>query len=167
MGISIKVGKSLLNFSNVPRGLSDMTEVYKRIANLELSETKKRFVKEIDPDGQKWPEPFTLRRDGSGTMMNQYTNPWAYVVASNYHAAPPGYRFWRRPDKILRDTGTLFNSFGILYGKNYAIVGTNLRYARKHQEGDGVKERRMIGINKKTESNVRKAVIDYIGRIIK
>ena len=113
MGINVKVGNSLLKFANVPAKLSDMTEVYKRIANLELSETKKRFVKEEGPDGEKWPEPFTLRRDGTGTGINQYPNPWAYVVASNYHATPPGYRWWARPDKILRDTGTLFNSFGI------------------------------------------------------
>ena len=167
MGINVKVGNSLLKFANVPAKLSDMTEVYKRIANLELSETKKRFVKEEGPDGEKWPEPFTLRRDGTGTGINQYPNPWAYVVASNYHATPPGYRWWARPDKILRDTGTLFNSFGIAYGRDYAIVGTNLEYARKHQDGIGVQQRRMLGINKRTEDNVRKAIIDYIGSIIK
>lgn len=149
---------------NLTAKLKDMTPVFKDIADLELSATRLRFTKEVDPNGNKWPEPFTVRRDGGGNRSQEFRNPWGYVVASNYHAAPPGYHFFdpARGDKILRDTGNLFNSIGRAYGPNFAIVGTNVDYARKNQEGDGVKARPFLGINQKTYENIKNLTEFYL-----
>lgn len=148
--------------------IEDMTPAFKDIADYEFTQTKLRFNNEEDPEGKKWPNPFTIRRDGAGSRA-QGGNPWGYVVKSNYHAAPPGYHFFdsSRGDKILRDTSTLFNSIGRAYGKNYAIVGTNVEYARKHQEGIGVKQRMFLGINKKTLENVNKTIKFYLMGAVK
>lgn len=167
MGVTFNFGKLSITLDKLDKGLKNLAPIFKNIADLELADTKLRFIQEIDPEGKKWEDPVTLRRDGSGTNMNEFDNPWAYVVASNYHATPPGYRWWRRPDKILRDTGTLFNSIQSSYGYNYAIVGTNLEYAKKHQDGIGVKQRKFIGPSKKTKDNIHKAVNAYLKGIIK
>lgn len=144
--------------------LKDPSPAFRDIADLELAQTKSRFLRQVDPDGKKWAEPFTIRRGGPGAVNTQYNNPWAYVKASNYHAAPPGYRFFdsSRGDKILRDTSTLFNSISRAYGKDYAVVGTNVEYAKKHQYGEGVKERPFLGINKTTIENVRSIFLKYM-----
>lgn len=114
--------------NDLAKKLQDMTPVFKNIADLELSQTKLRFRNEQDPQGNDWPDPITLRRESTGVRSPGQGNPWDYVVASNYHATPPGYRFFNRAlgDKALRDTGTLFNSIGRAYGKDFAVVGTNL-----------------------------------------
>lgn len=143
-----------------------MTPAFKDIADYEWAATKLRYTKETDPDGKKWPDPFTIRRDAEGGRNTDFNNPWGYVVASNYHAAPQGYHFFSRArgDKIMRDTGTLFASIGRAYGKDYAVVGTNIEYARKNQTGTGgVKARPFLGINNKTLTNVRKVVGFYLG----
>lgn len=145
--------------------LSDSTPAFKDIADLEWAQTRMRFTKQVDPDGKKWAEPFTIRRDGSGGRNTQFNDPWNYVVKSNYQAAPPGYHFFdsSRGDKILRDTSGLFNSIGRAYGKDYAVVGTNLEYARANQEGDGKRKARpFIGINQKTVENVLKVLKLYL-----
>lgn len=167
MGVTFNFGKLSVVLDKLDSGLKNLRPIMKNISELELADTKLRFINEEDPEGKKWEDPFTIRRDGSGTNINEYPNPWDYVVASNYHATPPGYRWWKRPDKILRDTGTLFNSITNSYGDNYAIVGTNLEYAQKHQGGFGVKKRKFIGPSKKTEDNIHKAVNAYLRGLIK
>lgn len=150
--------------SKLSKGVSDMTPAFKQIADYELAQTKMRYIREQDPDGKKWEDPITVRRDGNGGRNTAFNNPWGYVVASNYHAAPPGYHFFdaARGDKIMRDTGSLFLSIGRAYGKDYALVGTNKEYAKKNQEGQGVKARPFLGINKKTIDNVKKVVKFYL-----
>lgn len=163
MGITLKIGESILNFKKAPSKLTDMRELFRQIADVELSATKQRYIKEIDPDGKQWADPITLRRDG--TARNNIPDPWGFFITNHY--LPKGWRFWRRPDKILRDTSVLFNSIGSSYGNDYAIVGTNVSYGKNHQEGIGVKQRKFLGINKKTESNVKKIVNNYLKGILK
>lgn len=160
--ISKKLGK-------LKASISDMTPAFKDIADHEWSATKLRYIGEKDPEGNKWEKPFTVRRDGGGTRSQKFRDPWPYVVASNYHAAPPGWHFFDagRGDKILRDTGVLFNSIGRAYGKDFAIVGTNVEYGRKHQEGIGVKKREFLGINQKTLDNVKRVVDFYLAGALK
>lgn len=150
--------------------LNDMTPFFKDIADKELSQTKLRFIEEKDPDGKKWPDSFSLRKGtGPETGSGRYakTSGWQYVINSNYHAAPPGFRFFNRGrgDKVLRDTGRLLKSLGRAYGKDYALVGTNVQYAKDHQEGNGVKQRRILGINKMTIANIESSIKFYLGRI--
>lgn len=161
MGVSITYGRSLLNLSGVPKKLSNLTEVFKQLAALELSATKQRYIKEVDPDFNKWPDPITLRRDGKPTQVR---DAWEFFKENHY--VPKGWRWWRRPDKILRDTGVLFNSIGSAYGYNYAIVGTNVSYGRNHQEGIGVKQRKFLGINKDTERNIDRVMKNYLKGIL-
>lgn len=143
-----------------------MSPAFKDIADYEWSQTRLRYTKETDPQGNKWAKPFTIRRNGDGGTNTQFNNPWGYVVASNYKAAPPGFHFFDpgRGDKIMRDTGTLFNSIGRAYGKDFAIVGTNIEYAKENQNGtNGKTARPFLGINNKTLSNVKKVVRFYLG----
>lgn len=153
-------GNALTAIVELENRLEDMSPAFKDIADHELSETKLRYVKQQDPEGTPWPDPITIRRDGGGGANTAFTDPWAYVVASNFHAAPPGYHFFDRGrgDKVLRDTGTLFNSISRAYGSDFAVVGTNIEYAQKLQSGRFP----FLGINAKTEENVLKVVEFYL-----
>lgn len=151
--------------ADLSKKMEDMTPVYKEIADKELSQTKLRFKKGEDPQNKQWPDPITLRREATGVRTQGFDNPWDYVIASNYKAAPPGYRFFNRGlgDKPLRDTGILFNDIGRAYGKNYAVVGTNLEYAEGLQEGRFP----FLGINKRTMQNIKSVLTTYFKRLDK
>lgn len=178
IGITIddkRINKLLLEAS---RALGDMTPAFQDIADLELKDTELRFLDQKAPDGTKWEDPFTIRsgtgpETGSGarTLRSPWpaSSAWSYVVASNYHATPPGWRFWSKSqgDKVLRDTGTLFNSIGRAFGPSWAVVGTNVEYARKHQEGLGVKRRVIFGITKNTLDNVESSILRFWDRQVK
>lgn len=144
------------------KSIKDMTPVFKDIADKEWSETKMRFKNQVDPNFKKWPMPITLRRgkgEETGSGVRSTKRGWDYVVSANFHATPPGYRFFDpTKDKILRDTGRLMKSIGRAYGSNYAIVGTDVEYAKKLQDG----RFSFIGINAKTLSNVRMIVNKYM-----
>ena len=58
-------------------------------------------------------------------------------------------------------------SISTAYGKDFGIVGTNLEYAKKHQEGIGVEMRQFLGISKSTEGNVEDAINAFLGGILK
>lgn len=159
--------------------LENMTPAFKDIADLELMETKLRYKKEIAPDGTPWPVPFTIRRGeytetGSGartkTSAWSKVDAWKYVVASRYHATPPGWRFFNEAfgDKILMDTGLLFKSLGRAFGKNYAIVGSNRSYSKAVQDGSGRRKARpYLGINQQTYNNVETVMKSYIKGVLK
>lgn len=164
------VRKAISGLSGLNKGLGDKTKLFKAIADLELSDTMFRFRDQEDPEGKKWPDSKTIRRDASGSVGG-YTQEqsWNYVLKSNYHAVPPGWH-WFNPgmgDKVLTNTGTLRRSIGIAYGPDYGIVGTNLSYAKKHQEGDGVAMRQFLGVSKLTESNVEQALNLFLGGLLK
>ena len=150
--------------------MADMTPAFKDIADYELAQTKLRFIKERDPDGNEWETPFTIRRDGGGGRDTTFNDPWEYVIASNYKAAPPGFHFFDkgRDDKILRDTGNLFNSLSRAYGPGYAIVGTNVSYADDNQFGLGnTKARPFLGLNRQSVQNVEKVIKFYLMGTVK
>lgn len=168
--VTIDISKVIKGLTKIKVGVQDMSFFFRNVAELELSETKLRFRNQEDPDGKKWPDSFTIRRNGGGGGGG-YTREqsWNYVKKSNYKAAPPGWHFFSRSfgDKILNDTGNLSRSIGSSFGKDFAIVGTNVEYAKKHQEGDGVKQRRFLGVNKKTDSNIQKALDSYMKGLLK
>ena len=163
MGVKVKFDKRLVNLGNGAEKLKNMAPVWKAIADLELSQTKLRFIKEEDPQGNKWPDPKTIRRDNGGSSSSK-EGAWAYAIKSRFHALPPGWHFFRRgSDKILRDTGVLFNSIQRAYTDNYAVVGTNTQYAKKLQEGRFP----FLGINKKTEDNIIYVLNKFLGGPLK
>ena len=157
-----EVQKGLLKVAGF---IGDMSKAFKAIADLELSQTKLRYKNEQDPKGKPWPDPITIRRDGTGSRNTKYTKDqlWGYVLKSNYHAAPPGYHFFSRSrgDKVLRDSGQLMLSIGRAYGKGFALVGTNKTYAKKLQSGRFP----FLGINKKTYDNIEKTFTQFFRKI--
>ena len=126
-----------------------------RLASLSITTnlwTKLRFDKQVDPKDKPWPDPITIRRDAGGNRGGfTREQSWNYVLKSNFHAVPKGWHWFdRNRDKVLRDTGTLFNSISRDFGKDFAIVGTDLSYAEKLQTGRFP----FIGITSRTESNL-------------
>lgn len=177
-GVSVDLSKVVRDLDKLKGSIVNLTGFFKNVADLELADTKLRFRDQKDPSGRNWDDPFTIRRGsgqetGSGDRTKKsgwsQRDAWSYVVASRYNATPPGWRFFNKTsgDKILRDTGTLMASIGRAYGPDYAIVGTNLEYAKKHQDGDGVKKREFIGVSSKTMSNVEQAMEAYLKGILK
>lgn len=175
MAVNVKVeSKQLVKaVEKLTKQVTDMTPAFRSIADLELSQTKLRFIDEKDPQGNKWEVPFTIRRGtgpetGSGRFAT--TTGWDYVKASNYHATPPNYRFFdpAKGDKILRDTGMLLKSIGRAFGPSFAVVGTNRSYAEDVQNGEGNRKARpFIGLNQKSVDNVRTVMNAYIKGILK
>jgi phage gpG-like protein len=169
--IKLDVSNVLRRFKKVSSGLDDMSPVFRQIAVLEQGQTLMRFRTEKDPDGKRWPDSKTIRRDANAARDGRFTreNAWNYVLKSNFHAVPPGWHWFSRArgDKVLTDTGTLRRSIGIAYGKDYAIVGTNIEYAEKHQEGIGVKRRAFLGINAQTNKNIEEAFEAYFKGLLK
>lgn len=166
--IKIDSRKVMKVLSNVTKGIGDMSPLFKSIGDLELSETRMRLKEGLSPEFDYWPDPISLRK-GRGpetAKKNDYkgkANPWAYVIKSNYHATPPGYRFFdaSRGDKPLQSSGKLLKSIGRAYGKDYAIVGTNIEYAPELQNGRFP----FLGINEQTIESVNEAFEAYFRRI--
>lgn len=165
MGVTIKLGKGLTGFGASVKKLKSLSPVYKAIADLELSATKLRYIREEDPEGNKWPDPITIRRDRGGSVGGfTHEQAWNYVVKSRFHGLPKGWHWFKRGnDKVMRDTGILFNSIQRLYTDSYAIVGTNTKYGKKLQEG----RFRFLGINKKTEDNIVYVINKFLGGLLK
>lgn len=152
---------------NMVKNLGDMSSLFRAISELELSQTKLRFRAEKDPSGKLWPDPVTIRRDGGGRREGGFSREqsWNYVLKSNFHATPPGWHFFDRSrgDRALRDTSNLFNSLGSSWGKDYAVVGTNVEYADKLQSGRFP----FLGINDRTRKNVNDALGSFMKGLLK
>jgi len=91
------------------RRLEDLTPVYKEIGELMVLRTDDRFREEVDPNGIPWQQlsPYTIR------MKQQQ----------------------RRIMKILQSTGRLRASINYQADRRGVVIGTNVSYAKKHQEG--------------------------------
>ena len=177
--LSSNVKQLAKKIGEMTKKLENMTPAFKDIADLELMETKLRYEQQITPEGIPWETPFTIRKgeyletgSGARTKTTDWTkvDAWKYVVASNYHATPPGWRFFNEAfgDQILRDTGLLFKSLGRAFGADFAIVGSNRTYAKAVQEGKGrQKARPYLGINQKTYDNVETVMKKYIKGVLK
>lgn len=140
-------------------GLKNMEELFRNIADLELSQTSLRFLDETAPNGEKWRDPITIRRNAGGSRFSR-AEAWGYWKASNFHAIPSGWHFFNRGsgDKTLTDTGQLSQSVQRVFGRDYAEVGTNLKYG-KFVQALGFT---FIGANKQTEENIEDAYENYI-----
>lgn len=139
-------------------GFKDMSEFFQNVADLELSSTLLRFEDEIAPDGSLWRDPIVIRRDGGGSQYSK-SHAWHYWKKSNFHAIPEGWHFFNRgQDKVLRDTGNLFQSIQRAFDKNSAEVGTNIQYG-KHVQDKGFE---FLGISDTTEENIQEAFTAFV-----
>lgn len=158
MGVSLKIDpkfKDLINAFSAENLRNYLTSV----GDLELSKTRQRFVKQVDPDN----------------------NPWQTTVRKIFDPSA----------KILRRTGALFNSIQRQVSGKSVYVGTNLSYAKTHQEGAVIRprtanflafrvgnnfyrkkevtipQRRFIGINSETQKSVEDAFQSTMRKILK
>ena len=163
--VKIDLTKVMNGLSSAKDNFEDMSKFFRNISELELSDTKLRFKSEKDPEGNKWPDPITIRRDGEGSSGGfTKEQSWNYVLKSNFHAVPNGWHWFdRNRDKVMRDSGTLYNSISAAYGKDYAIVGTNIEYAEKLQKGRFP----FIGVTAKTEDNINEAMALFLKGLFK
>lgn len=134
--VSIKVGNIpaiVRKFKEMGQDLSD-NRVADAATALVLDANRKRFLAETDPDDQPWvpSKAGAARRAKGGTGT-------------------------------LFDTGTLFHSIQAFRASGgVAEIGTNVPYARKHQEGIGVEKRVFLGISE----NDTERVLDLVERMV-
>lgn len=69
--------------------------------------------------------------------------------------------------KLLQDTGRLKASFLPFSFKNNAGIGSNVEYSKKHEEGDGVPERRILPVKKEVINDTKKILDSEVARITK
>jgi phage virion morphogenesis protein len=110
-------------------------EVLKVVGQTSVTATKIRFEKETDPSGKAWKKlaPMTIKfREEKG-----YT-----------------------PINILRQSGALVRSINsrIDLNNRSAIVSSNVEYGEKHQEGQGVPQRKWLDTD--NESKQESELID-------
>jgi len=93
----------------------DTSALMREVAGAMLFSVQRRFETESAPDGSKWPahSPRTAK-----ARANRKTRGNAPITP-----------------KLLRDTNRLFKSIAAEASSSEAAVGTNLDYARIHQEG--------------------------------
>jgi len=146
------------------RGHEDMTPLFRAISQLEGKDTALRYRDGKKPDGTKWRDPIAIRRDRGGSRFNK-EQAWHYWKSSNFHAVPKGWHEFSRAqgDKPMVDTGQLMQSITNLFGKDYAMIGTNLKYG-KYVHALGFE---FLGATKDTEKNIRSAYKSYVKGFLK
>lgn len=187
--VIIDLSKVMKGLAQAKANFEDMTPFFHNVADLELADTKLRFETQKDPDGKKWPDPHTIRKGGPdpknpkksgfkkrvrdinaeanefGVSVSERDLAWNYVVNSNFHGIPNGWHWFDRGrgDKAMIDNGTLLNSISRAYGKDFAIVGTNLEYAEKLQTGRFP----FIGVTSRTQDNIDEAMQVFLKGLFK
>lgn len=134
-------------------GLMPVRQAFNRLAALDVrqlldvlgseveSQTRRRIGEEkTDPDGKPWEE-------------------WSAEYAE------------RRPARggILELSGELRDSLTYEVGDDAVTVGSNLLYARRHNEGDedhGIPERRYLGLSEENLSDLSDLTMEFIARRI-
>lgn len=143
MDLTIKIDTSKFE-KTIKRKLQrveHMQPIMDRIAADMLKETQLNFRNEQSPEKKSW------EKLKESTLANR--------------------RKEGRGAKILQDTGQLLQS---IHSKSkatkntaYAVVGTNLDYAKKHQFGKGkIPARPFVGFNKTMKERYMKWINDYL-----
>ena len=105
------------------------------------------FGKEQAPDGTQWA-------------------PWSKEYKKRME------RLGKGGNKILSDNGELRRSIGYIAFRARVIVGSNLRYARRHQLGDkgwavgggGMPARPYLGVTERDRTEILRMMRDYLRR---
>lgn len=155
--IELSIGETLAKLRNLKKGFSDLSELFKNIADREYSSTLLRYEEQVDPSGKKWRTPMTIRKDLGGSSFSK-EQAWHYWKKSNFHALPSGWHRFNSKDKILRDTGILNESIQRKYGINFAEIGTNLKYGEYVQN----KGFEFLGVSEDTKDNIKEAFEAFI-----
>jgi phage virion morphogenesis protein len=108
-------------FQQLQAKLGDLTPAMKQIGEAMLLSTDDRFANEVDPSGIPW----------------QANSP--RTIAQK--------RAQGRINKILQSTGRLRSSITYQATRDRVVVGTNVKYAAKHQLGQGAPKREFLGVS--------------------
>jgi phage virion morphogenesis protein len=120
------------NLNILLRKLNDPSRALKQIGQLEVSETQLRFRNQKDPSGRPWKKSERAKKQGGKTLI---------------------------------DTGRLRSSITFATSKTDVFIGTNVVYADIHQFGSDEKnipQRAFLGVNKKTQNNVRSVLKKFL-----
>lgn len=129
------------------------------VGDLELSKTKQRFVKQVDPDGNPWK-----------TTVRKILNPSAQILRKS------GVLFNSLQRKV--DGNSVFIGTNLKYAEvhqNGAVIkAKNKNFLKFTIEGRTffkkevtIPQRRFIGINDETQKSVEQAFNTIMGRILK
>lgn len=136
-GVTITGWREVQNVvNNLRRAGAETSEIMRAISERMQAMQLDHFEDEKDSSGKKWAplRPMTLlRRTGSGG------------------------------EKILQDHGRLIGSIASKSSKTFAAAGTNVKYAKKHQEGDedgNVPQREFIYLTSKEKETLVKMLTD-------
>lgn len=130
-----EISAILKQYTSQSGKLNDLTKPMRTIGAVLKSNIQRSFRFSKDPYGNTWEQ------------LQPY---WKYS----------GGKKKLRDGQPLRDTGRLMNSITYRANKNSAIVGTNVEYARTHQEGlNGVTAREFMpsalhGLPKKWKNSI-------------
>lgn len=132
--------KTQAKLKNLKDSYKNMEELFRNIADLELSSTLLRYKDEEKPDGTKWRDPISTR--GRGKDKRPFDRGLG--------------------DKVLIDSGILLGSIQRVFGEDYAEVGTNMKYGGYVQALGFT----FLGVNDQTRDNVREAYKAFIKGVL-
>jgi len=118
-------------------------ELAMQAAAIVLDRTRKRFLDETDPYGRKWLESAASKRRPTGTL---YATGGLFQSLTMGKQSEGVYTVHVDPTTTNRKTGEKVASYGI-----------------KHQLGDGVEQRRFLGISPAEQKEVAEIVF---GRLV-
>lgn len=147
---SVGIPRLIELFKREENEIADMRGFWRSVGlYLVKRSTKDSFGKEQAPDGTKWA-------------------PWSKAYRRRME------RIGKGGHKILSDNGELRRSIGYVAFKDRVLVGSILRYARRHQMGDkngavaggagGIPSRPFLGIVDRDRLEILRMMRDYFRR---
>lgn len=123
--------------------------------------TLERFEKEVDPEGKKWEPSGRAWERGLARKARK---------ATDKRKAVKGRRETGHFGKTLQDTGRLRSSIDYAVTQDGVLVGSNVEYARIHQEGGKagrgrkttIPARPYLGISKEDREEVEAVIAEYM-----
>lgn len=158
MGVKLKIDPEMKDLFNVfsPENLNQYLTA---VGDLELSKTKQRFVKQVDPDGNPWK-----------TTVRKILNPSAKILRKS------GVLFNSIQRKVHGNSvfiGTNL-SYAEVHQNGAVIKAKNKKFLKFSIEGGTffkkqvtIPQRRFVGINEETQRSVEQAFNTIMGRILK
>jgi phage virion morphogenesis protein len=123
MKIAVSISEADLNraIASYSDRLNNLEPALRSFAEYKLLEIRRQFDSESDPDGRPWLplHPRTIKQKQRKGRNNG----------------------------ILKATRALRDTFTYSVSQQSLTIGTPRKYARFHQQGEGVPERRILGIN--------------------
>lgn len=158
MGVKIKIDPEMTKLFQA-FSPQNMNEYLTAVGDLELSKTRQRFVKQVDPDGNPWKR-----------TVRQILNPSAKILRKS------GVMFNSIQRKV--EGTSVFIGTNLSYAETHqegaTIKAKRKKFLRFQIEGGTffkkqvtIPQRRFIGINDQTQKSVEQAFNTIMGKILK